>query len=128
MLNLLAFFFEETETGGNEWLTWVILGAVVVLMIVLMIVPQRKQKKQYDEMLSKLQVGKTVTTIGGVVGKIVEINPSNNTLLVETGEEGSKTTMTFVKNAIHMVHKDESDVNAEGAMPKQKDEKDDEIK
>lgn len=127
MLNLLAFFFEE-EAPKNEWLTWVILGAVVIFMVVLMIVPQRKQKKQYDQMISKLQVGRTVTTIGGVVGKIVAMDTANNTILIETGEEGSKTTMRFVKNAIHMVQGDESDVNAQGAMPKQKDETDDEIK
>ena len=73
MWNLLNFF-EGDEAPKNSWITWVILGVLLVGMVLLMIIPQRRQKKKAEEMMSKLAVGSIVTTIGGIVGEVVEMD------------------------------------------------------
>lgn len=58
------------------------------LMYVMLILPQKKKEKKTKEMLNSLQVGWSVTTIGGVVGKIVNIKDDEVT--IESGVEKSK--------------------------------------
>ncbi len=105
MLNILNFFEEtgapENSTSQNSWVMWVILGVLLVFMIVIMIVPQRKQKKRAEEMMSKLCVGCIVTTIGGIIGEVVQLDDEN--IWIETGVEGNKTTMQFLRQAIHSI-------------------------
>ena len=100
MLELLNFFAEENNAGGG-WITWVILGVLLVGMVLLMIIPQRKQKKRAEEMMSKLAIGSIVTTIGGIVGEVVEMDDKHIWLLTGMGE--NKTTMQFLRQAIHSI-------------------------
>ena len=103
MLQLLNFFEGEAASGGNgsSWITWVILAVLIVGMILLMIVPQRRQKKRAEEMMSKLAIGSIVTTIGGIVGEVIEMDEKHIWLL--TGMDENKTTMQFVRQAIHSI-------------------------
>ncbi|MCH5160146.1 MAG: preprotein translocase subunit YajC [Clostridiales bacterium] len=111
MLELLNFFDGEaasgaaagagTGTGAGGWITWVILAVLIVGMVLVMIIPQRKQKKRAEEMMSKLTVGAVVTTIGGIVGEVVDIDEKHIWLLTGIGE--NKTTMQFLRQAIHAV-------------------------
>ena len=104
MLELLNFFEGEAAGSGSGtggWITWVILGVLLVGMVLLMIIPQRKQKKRAEEMMSKLAVGAIVTTIGGIVGEVIEMDDKHIWLLTGTGE--NKATMQFVRQAIHSI-------------------------
>lgn len=102
MLQLLNFFEGENAAGGNNsWVTWVILGVLLVGMVLLMIIPQRRQKKRAEEMMSKLAVGSIVTTIGGIVGEVVEMDEKHIWLVTGTAE--NRTTMQFVRQAIHSI-------------------------
>ena len=101
MLELLNFFEGEQGGGGNGWLTWVILGVLLVGMVLLMILPQRRQKKRAEEMMSKLAIGSIVTTIGGIVGEVIEMDDKHIWLVTGKGE--NKTTMQFVRQAIHSI-------------------------
>lgn len=64
-----------------------------IIMIVLLFVvfyfflirPENKKKKKLQEMRSNLQVGDQITTIGGMVGKIVSIK--DDLITFETGED-----------------------------------------
>ena len=64
-----------------------------IIMIVLLfavfyfflIRPENKQKKKLQEMRTNLQVGDQITTIGGIVGKIVSIK--DDMITFETGED-----------------------------------------
>ena len=64
-----------------------------LLMIVLMIAifyflvirPEQKRKKQAEEMRNSIRKGERITTIGGMVGKVVQVNDS--TIVFETGED-----------------------------------------
>ena len=125
MLELLNFFEGEEGGGGLPgYVMWIILGALVVGFILLMIIPQRKQKKRAAEMMSKLAIGSIVTTIGGIVGEVVELNDTHIWLL--TGVEGNKTTMQFVRQAIHSIAPAAGATDTEFA--KSKEDEVDEIK
>ncbi len=100
MLNLFMFL-EETETPTSSWSTWIILGVMLVAVVCLMIIPQRKNKKRAEEMMSKLEIGCVITTIGGIVGELVELNDTH--IWIATGIEGNKQTMQFVRQAIHSI-------------------------
>ena len=133
MLYLLNFFADAatdgstagTDGSGNSWLTWVILGVLVVGMILMMVIPQRKQKKRAEEMMSKLNVGSIVTTIGGIVGEVVQLDDKH--ICISTGVDGNKTTMQFLRQAIHSVST-ESAVQAEVKAEAKEDNEEDEIK
>lgn len=64
-----------------------------ILMIVVMIAifyfllirPENKRKKQAEEMRSSIRKGERITTIGGMVGKVVQVNDS--TIVFETSED-----------------------------------------
>ncbi len=51
--------------------------------------------------MSKLTVGSIVTTIGGIVGEVVELDDKHIWLLTGVGD--NKTTMQFVRQAIHSI-------------------------
>ncbi len=76
---------------------------MIVLMFValyfLMIRPQKKQEKQVNDMRNNLQVGDEITTIGGVIGKIVSIK--EETITIETSHD--RTKIRFLRSAVRCV-------------------------
>ena len=84
---------------------------MIVVMFValyfLMIRPQKKQEKQISDMRNNLQVGDEITTIGGIIGKIVSIK--EETITIETSHD--RTKIRFLRSAVRCV-----DVKAEDAQ------------
>ena len=88
--------------GGASQYSFIILMLVmVVLMYFTMIRPQKKQEKKDAAMRSSLEIGDQVTTIGGVIGRVVAIK--DDTFVLETGADRVK--IRFTKNAISSVEK-----------------------
>ena len=65
--------------------TIVMLVVLFAMMYFLMIRPENKRKKKMQEMRDSLKKGDTITTIGGIVGRIVRINA--DTIIFETSED-----------------------------------------
>lgn len=86
---LLAFTGCVGAEGGSEGgsLTTMIIPMVllVVFFYFFMIRPENKKKKEAQKMRDELAVGDKVTTIGGMVGKVVNIK--DDTITFETGED-----------------------------------------
>ena len=61
------------------------LVLLFAMMYFFMIRPENKRKKKMQEMRDSLKKGDTITTIGGIVGKIVRI--ADDTIVFETGED-----------------------------------------
>ncbi|MBN2557220.1 MAG: preprotein translocase subunit YajC [Clostridia bacterium] len=80
---------------------WSIVSIVAVfgIMYAVLIIPQRRKEKKTKEMLGALREGDTVTTIGGIVGKVVNINEDD--IIVASSVE--KTQIHFKKWAIRNV-------------------------
>lgn len=73
-----------------------------------MIRPQKKQQKKDDEMRSSLAVGDEVTTIGGIIGKVVSIK--DETFVLETTKD--RTKIRFLKGAIRTIDVKAEDIAA----------------
>lgn len=79
---------EEIPAGGGLISLIIYLlffGAVIYFMIFR---PQKKREKKTKEMLDALIVGDKIVTIGGIVGKVINIKDDEVT--IETGIEKSK--------------------------------------
>ena len=77
------------DQGTSTILMLVVLFA---LMYFLMIRPENKRKKQAQEMRDSLKKGDTITTIGGIVGKIVMVKP--DTIVIETSDDRVRMELT----------------------------------
>ncbi len=69
-----------------------IIVAMFALLYFMMIRPENKRRKQAQEMRDNLKKGDTVTTIGGIVGKIVQTQP--DTIIIETSEDRVRIELT----------------------------------
>lgn len=84
-----------------------ILVLMFALMYFFMIRPQKKQERETNDMRNNLKVGDEITTIGGIIGKIVSIK--EETVMIETGHD--RTKIRILKSAVRNV-----DVHAEDAQ------------
>ena len=77
----------------------VLLVLMFALLYFFMIRPENKRKKQAQNMRDSLKKGDMITTIGGIVGKIVMVNP--NTIVIETSDD--RVRMELTKWAVSQV-------------------------
>ena len=96
-------FLLQSEPGAGGALgnlsSIIMLVVVVVAFYFLLIRPQKKQEKAANEMRNSLQKGDEITTIGGIVGKIVGM--TDETITIETSKD--KTKIRFFKSAVRSV-------------------------
>ena len=89
------------------------IGSILILVVMFvalyffMIRPQKKQEREINNMRNNLQVGDEITTIGGIIGKIISIK--EETVMIETGHD--RTKIRILKSAVKNV-----DVRAEDAQ------------
>ena len=74
----------------------IMLVLMFVLLYVIMIRPERKRKKEADQMRDALKVGDEITTIGGIVGEICHIKDDN--IVIEVGAD--RVRIEFKKWAV----------------------------
>ena len=94
---------------GNSGYTLIMIVVLIAVFYLFMIRPESKRKKQQEEMRSNLRKGDQITTIGGVVGRIVKID--TDTIIIETSED--RVRKEFAKWAVSTVgvHKKIEDTN-----------------
>jgi preprotein translocase subunit YajC len=80
---------------------------LIVVFYFFLIRPENKKKKKLEDMRNQLAVGDEITTIGGIIGKIVSIK--DETVMIETGHD--RTKIRILKSAVRNV-----DVHAEDAQ------------
>ena len=105
-MNVTALSFLGGGDIGSTIITFVLLGGVIVAFYFFGIRPQKKQEKEAANMRNNLSVGDEITTIGGIIGKVVSIK--DETCVIETSRAGTK--IRILKSAISKV-----DVKAEDA-------------
>ncbi len=103
----LAGLFGGEGGAGQIIMTIVMVVGVGVFFYFFMIRPQKKQEKEINEMRNSLSVGDEITTIGGIIGKVISIR--DETVLIETSHD--RTKIRLLKSAISKV-----DVKAEDAQ------------
>lgn len=108
MINALFFMTEGGTTGGfGSLLPMILIVVAMVAMLWFTSRSNKKQEKQAQAMRDSLQVGDEITTIGGIIGKIVSIK--EETLVLETSHD--RTRIRILKTAVSRV-----DVKAEDAQ------------
>jgi len=76
---------------------WIMMALLMVVFYFFMIRPQQKKSKDARKFRESLQKGSKVVTIGGIHGRVVEVNDTNVLLEVD-----SNVRVRFEKSAIAM--------------------------
>ncbi|MBE6547319.1 MAG: preprotein translocase subunit YajC [Ruminococcaceae bacterium] len=93
--------------GGGSLAMTLMMVVVIGAMFFFMWRSNKKQEKQTKDMLANLQVGDEITTIGGIIGKIISIK--EETCVIETSRDCTK--IRILKSAVSRV-----DVKAEDSI------------
>ena len=87
--------------GGNMWVMILIYAAIIGAIYFFLIRPNSKKKKEEAQLRNNLEIGDEITTIGGIMGRIVAIKDDEDAIIIETGSDRVK--MKFKKWCISTV-------------------------
>ena len=98
----------------------------LLIMIVIMVVvmyfmiwrPESKRKKQAENMRNSLKKGDQITTIGGIMGKIVQV--SDETIVIETSDD--RVRMELTKWAVSTNNSQQPEPDKKGKKAKTEEE------
>ena len=114
LLNMINVFLTANTpagdvNGGQMLISFIATLGLPILMIGLMyfmlIRPQRKEEKQRQADRDNLKVGDNIITVGGIVGRVVNLKDDEVTISTSV----ANTVLTFRKVAIDKVIKPISD-------------------
>lgn len=92
MLHLLT----ANAEGGSLLSMLPMLLVMIALFYFLLIRPENKRKKEAEQMRSAVKKGDSITTIGGIVGTVVDVTEER--VVIETGAD--RVRIEFAKWAI----------------------------
>lgn len=105
----MSFEFLNATAAPTPAESMVPMITMIVLMLLLMYFmiyrPQKKQQKRETEMRNSLEIGDEVTTIGGIVGRVITMK--DDTFVLETSSD--RTKLRFRRSAIAAVQKVDMD-------------------
>ena len=78
-----------------------IYAVIIGLIYLFLLRPNSKKKKEEAQMRNNLEIGDEITTIGGIVGRVVAIKDDEDAIIIETGSDRVK--MKFKKWCISTV-------------------------
>ncbi len=85
----------QKASAFSTWGMWVLILVMVLVFYLLLIRPQRKKSQEHEAMVSKIERGDEVVTIGGVHGIIKRMTEDTVVLEVDKG-----VRITFARSAI----------------------------
>lgn len=112
MLNFLT-----QNPGGFNPTMIIMLVAMVAIFYFMLIRPEKKRKKEAENMRSALKVGDQITTIGGVIGTVVSIK--DDKFVIETSAD--QVRIEFAKWALST--NESATAAMQEAIQKRKEEK-----
>ncbi len=95
----MLYFLEAAADApaGNMGLTSILMMVgMLAVFYFLMIRPENKRKKEAEQMRSALKVGDKITTIGGIVGTVVDVKEDK--FVIETSAD--RVRIEFAKWAL----------------------------
>ena len=98
-MNMFLAFLADSGTGDatSQLLSLVLpVGALFIVFYFVLLRPERKRKKQVEELRSSIEVGDKITTIGGIIGKVVAVK--DDEITIETSHDKNK--MQFARWAV----------------------------
>lgn len=88
-INLLTQQADPQGSIISLILPFLIFGVAIYFML---IKPQKKREKEMSDMRSSIKAGDNIITIGGILGKVVQIK--EDLLVIEVGSEKNKMEIT----------------------------------
>ena len=86
LINLTSLFGGGANGGtANPMSSLLLMGVLFAAMYFLMIRPQKKKQKEEQQMRDSIQIGDEITTIGGIIGRVVTVK--DEYIVVETEAE-----------------------------------------
>ena len=83
---MTMFLESATATAGGSGMSMLIMVVLMFAVFYFFVIrPENKKKKKTEEMRNSLSLGDEIITIGGMIGKIVQI--TEDTITFETGED-----------------------------------------
>lgn len=92
-----SILVQAQPQGGGITMQLIFMGAIVLVFYFFMIRPQQKKAKDQKKFVDELKKGDYVVTIGGMHGRIAEIE--DDTFIIEV-ERGGR--IKFSKSAVSM--------------------------
>ena len=95
MNNFMMLDVAGTQTpaaGGSMWTMVIYLVVIVAFFYFFMVRPQKKQERETAAMRNSLEVGDEITTIGGIMGRVVTVK--DDSLIIETGADRNRMQIT----------------------------------
>ncbi|MBR6120289.1 MAG: preprotein translocase subunit YajC [Oscillospiraceae bacterium] len=108
-------------SGGTLLIPLVLMFVVMYFMIIR---PESKKKKEAEALRNSLHKGDKITTIGGIMGKIVDIK--DDKIVIETGEDQVRMELqkwSVMTNNTAEKEKSKRAAEAKEAAQKAKEEK-----
>lgn len=107
--------------GNSSVMMWVYFGVIIVVMYFLMIRPQRKRTKEEQQMRDNIQIGDEITTIGGIMGRVVTVK--EDSLIIESGADRNKIKITRTAVGINNTANEKLAAEREAAKAAQEKER-----
>ena len=82
---MVNFLNAGMDAGTGMGSTMVMLIVMLAVFYFMLIRPENKRKKEAEEMRASVKKGDKVTTIGGIVGTVVDIKENN--IVIETSAD-----------------------------------------
>ncbi len=82
----------DSSAAGGGYSMIIMIVIMVIIFYFFLIRPENKKKKKAEEMRNSLSVGDQVTTIGGIIGRIVAVK--SESIVFETSEDRVRMEVT----------------------------------
>jgi len=96
-------------TKGGSWQMILLLVVMVGVMYFTMIRPQKKRQKEEQAMRDNISIGDEVTTIGGIMGRVVTVK--EDSIIIETGAD--RTKLRIIRTAVGVNNTSQEKAQAE---------------
>jgi len=83
----MSEFLSGLGQSGQVLSTLLIYAVAILGGYFFLVRPQQKKRKQEEEMRSSIEIGDEITTIGGIVGKVISIKDDSDSLVLETASD-----------------------------------------
>ena len=93
---MVNFLNGPAGAGASMGSTLVMMVAMIAIFYFMLIRPENKRKKEAEQMRSSVRKGDKITTIGGIVGTVVDVKENN--IVIETSAD--QVRIEFAKWAI----------------------------
>ncbi len=108
-MNSFMLLDAAAETSSMSMIVMVVIYAVFFgALYFFFFRPNNKKKKKEAEMKKSAGVGDQITTIGGIVGRIVSVRDESDSIVIETGSDRSRMLIKrWAIGSVDTIHEDD---------------------